>query len=201
MMYFSPSRNAFIGTLIWDDARPVDDQTYQAVMAQLTNGKALSHTAEGDPLVVNDPTYVPSPLKDLLALRVEYLNFQYEYAVYCIKSSYPLAETITWPVQIEDARVILAWLAEDPSRDISTFPRELAPFLYNLAMDRQARGLESDLLDLANRVIDNDSRFSPAMARLTAIRHVAEKELIAAHALNDREALEQVTWSFALTSS
>lgn len=199
MMYYSPSRNAFINDgSIWADVVAVPDEDYQRLLAELESGRILSSNEQGYPITIDAPVAEPIiiPLKVLFELRVQKLNEDYDFAVDYIKSGYPLAETITWPVQVVDARVVKAWLAEDATRVVTDFPRELAPFLYDLAQGRIAKGLESDLLDLANRVLHNDSQFSPAMALFTAERHAAEKRLIAAYTVEDRAALEAVTWSF-----
>ncbi len=202
MMYYSPSRNAFINDgSIWLDVVPVPDADYNAIMAQLETGtKVLQPGDDGYPVLVDAPIAEPVvlPLNILLQTRIHQLSEEYESAVNFIKSGYPLAETITWPVQIAEARVVINWMAADPARVIADFPRSEAPFLYDLAQSRQIKGLESDLLDLANRVIHNDSQFSPAMALFTAERHAAEKRLLMAYELEDRAALEAVTWSFYL---
>jgi hypothetical protein len=201
MMYYSPSRNAFIndGT-IWADVVAVPEEDYQRILSELQAGRILTSDESGNPITIEPPIAEPVivPLKTVFDLRVQKLNEDYDFAVDYIKSGYPLAETITWPVQVVDARMVKSWLAEDQSRVVADFPRELAPFLYDLAMSRIAKGLESDLLDLTNRVLHNDSQFSPAMALFTAERHAAEKRLVAAYTANDRAALEAVTWSFYL---
>lgn len=90
------------------------------------------------------------------------------------------------------------WLEADETRTIDQFPRALAPFIYDLSVQRTAGGIPGGLEELAKRVLFNDSQFSPALATLTARRHIAEKQMLAAVDKNDKNALKNVTWDFEL---
>jgi len=199
MQYYSPSRNAFIlNAQIWPDAEPVDDARYQVIYAEMLAGRVLTSDENGAPITVEVPPPDPEaiPLSTVYATRFNQLNSDYDTVVQYLKASYPMAETITWTTQLSEAKIVLAWLAEDPLRVVADFPREEAPFLYDLSASRTVEGITGGLEHLANRVMENNALFSPALAAMTARRHAAEKNLQNALEAVDRTALNAVTWSF-----
>ncbi|MNP89148.1 hypothetical protein D3C85_15510 [compost metagenome] len=198
MYYFSPVDLAFnYGASIWEVAIEITDEAHALLMNDLGNGYTLEVDENGFPYSV--PPEVPLPQRPITEVFVELgtaLNCDYEAAVKYLRSTYPLSEAITWTTQIEEARAITAWLADNPTLTIGDMPVDVAPFLYDLNASRVALGYPSDLEHLTQRVIENNALFTPALTHATAIRHVSEKALKDAVELNDIEALNAVTWSF-----
>jgi len=128
--------------------------------------------------------------------KLTLLNKDYECAVTYLKSTYPPSEVNTWAIQITEARAIFKWLEENPTLTIDDMPSTVAPFLVTLSASRLALGYPNGLAHLAQRVIENDSLFTPALSQVTAIRHASERQMLPAVAAEDMASLEAVTWSF-----
>lgn len=200
MYYFSPSRLVFNKSFkIWSDGVMISDERYEEIRQELLAGRTLTVAIGGYPVTI--PPAIAPIEKDIVLLyreRLSLMNNDYEVAVAYLKQSYPLSEAITWPVQRDEAKATLAWVEANPETSIDEFPRELAPFIYDLYVSRRAEGIEGGLVDLAQRVLINDSMFSPALAKVTAHRHAVEKKMIAAVNDNDHAALRDITWRFAI---
>lgn len=145
-----------------------------------------------DAIVDDLVTAVNNRFKERLAL----LNNDYERAVAYLKSTYPSSEVSTWAIQITEARAIFKWLEDNPTLTIDDMPATVAPFLVTLSASRLALGYPNDLAHLAQRVIENDSLFTPALSQVTAIRHATERQMLLAVAAEDMETLDAVTWTF-----
>lgn len=128
--------------------------------------------------------------------KLTLLNKDYECAVTYLKSTYPPSEVNTWAIQITEARAIFKWLEENPTLTIDDMPSTVAPFLVTLSASRLALGYPNGLAHLAQRVIENNSLFTPALSQVTAIRHATERQMLLAVADEDLAALNAVTWSF-----
>lgn len=152
----------------------------------------LPSKEELDAIVNNVSILINTRFEEKLAR----LNKDYECAVTYLKSTYPPSEVNTWAIQITEARAIFKWLEENPTLTIDDMPSTVAPFLVTLSASRLALGYPNGLAHLAQRVIENDSLFTPALSQVTAIRHASERQILLAVAAEDMTSLEAVTWSF-----
>ena len=197
MYYFYPAEKAFNhGASIWPTSVEVTDAAYAQLMIDLDNGYVLEVDENGHPYSVAPSEPSLKPITDLFQERLARLNNDYEAAVLYLKSTYPPSEVITWPVQIIEARAIFSWLDANPTLTIADMPESIAPFLVTLSASRVALGYPSDLQHLAQRVIENDALFTPALANVTAVRHMTEKEMLTAVDANDSILLMAITWTF-----
>lgn len=198
--YFSPSRLVFNkDNKIWVDAVEVTEERFEELRQEMMEGRILEAGVGNAPSTRAPETPFPvasiqSVYQNILAV----MNNDYEIMVAYLKQTYPLSEVITWSIQRDESVKLMAWLAEDTSRTVEDFPRALAPFIYDLAAQRTVEGISGGIFSLAERVLTNDAIFSPALATITARRHGAEKQMLAAVAADDRVALKAVTWSFSL---
>lgn len=120
--------------------------------------------------------------------RLAQLGADYEAAITSLRADYPASETLTWNLQLTEARAYQAWL--DGGKEGAA---PAIPFLSALSAGRDAAGVGDGLEDLVSRVIANDALYTPAVAKLTALRHAADLEVQTAP---NTEALAAVTWSF-----
>lgn len=139
--------------------------------------------------VVNDPTV--DQVETLYKTRMSQLNSDYENAVAKLHDTYPASETETWTTQRDEAYLYRKW--KDAG---SEGEQPQTPFLTALSTARDASGIGEGYDDLVNKVISNDSLYSPAIAYATGIRHGAEYKLTVAYTGSDVEALAAVTWTF-----
>lgn len=125
-----------------------------------------------------------APLKTLEEQRQERkqeLSRDYSAAMARLQTGWPTYEVLTWPTQAEEAK---AWnVAPDDAKPAT-------PFLTALYETRQSLGLDEPFAGLVGRVTANDKGYTAAVAALTGIRHVAEKNI---EASNDPAS---VSWSF-----
>ena len=198
MYYFSPSERVFnYGASIWVDAVEVSDTAHAQIMKDLCNGYTIDVDGNGFPVTVPPLEPLPEiPIGQVFTKRLAKLNNDYELAIKYIKSTYPLSEAISWSIQLNEAKAVVQWQADNPTLTINDIPVDLAPFLYSLSADRMALGYPNDMAHLASRVITNDALFTPAFTKVTAIRHVTERAMLTAVELEDVVALKAVTWSF-----
>lgn len=198
MYYFSPSEKVFNeGASIWEDGIPVTEELYKTLMTDLNKGHSIGVDENGMPFSIPPDQPLPEKtIQEQFKYMLDKLNGDYERAVQYLKSTYPLSEAITWPVQINEAKIVLKWLEDNPTLTVNDFPAELAPFLYSLSASRVALGYPSDLEHLATRVIQNDALFTPALSHVTAIRHMTERMMLDAVAAEDSVALKSITWTF-----
>ncbi|MNZ54932.1 hypothetical protein D3C78_728450 [compost metagenome] len=198
MYYFSASAMVFnYGASIWADGVEVSDETYSALMTYLNKGYTLAADENGYPYGI--PPAVPPPeptIQEVFAKRLDLLNNDYERAVEYLKSTYPRSETITWTLQLAEARKIFRWLNENPTLTIDDLPADVAPFLSSLSARRDLEGVPGGLLHLAERVITNDGIFTPALADVTGIRHGIERNMYLAVDADNIAQLEAITWVF-----
>lgn len=122
------------------------------------------------------------------AARLAALNEEYTGAMAALRASYPEPETLTWSLQLTEAKAFKAWADGGRQGD-----KPETPFLSALSAGRDAAGVGDGFEDLVARVLKNDAIYTPAVAKLTALRHAAEIEIQTAPNL---EALAAVTWSF-----
>ncbi|WP_208825608.1 hypothetical protein [Pseudomonas luteola] len=128
------------------------------------------------------PAETPAPsLDELKAMRKVELNQDYSAAMARLQIGWPTYEILTWPTQAEEAK---AWNAAPDDAKPAT------PFLTALYETRSGLGLDESFADLIGRVTANDKGYTAAVATLTGIRHVAEKNIEA----SDDPA--SVSWSF-----
>jgi hypothetical protein len=116
------------------------------------------------------------------------LNADYTTAVNFIRADYPEAELITWTMQRTEAKAYLAW---ENAGSKGTPPD--TPFLVQLNAERTAMQVGDGMVDLVNRIINNDAFYTPAMAKLTAMRHGFEKQL---NAFTTLEQVASIDWVF-----
>jgi hypothetical protein len=177
---------------IWPGSVEVSDALHNQILSETAAGRVLSVDEDGHPVTVAKPAEPELPFEQLVSNTFFQLNADYEHAVTLLRDTYPFAETTTWPVQIAEAKTYDAWRNAGSE---GTAP--LTPFLSDLTAARTAQGVGNGLVDLIDRVLHNDSIYSPAVAFLTATRHATEKALLMAHALNDIDTVKTMTWSFA----
>lgn len=130
----------------------------------------------------NTATKPAQTVAQALASQLALLNSQYSSALAALTSSYPDYEVATWTMQNDEAR---QWTAADDASKPDT------PFLTALWTKRQALGWVEPFADLVGRVISNSNAYTAAVANYTGIRHVAEKNLLAA------ADPMTITWSFS----
>lgn len=192
-MYFSAAKLAFINLpTIWPDVIEVSDALHNQIMDEVSSGAVLSVDENGLPVTIPKPPEPELSLEQLVSNTCFKLNTEYEEAVDKLRDTYPFAETTTWPVQIAEAKTYDAWRNAGSE---GTAP--LTPFLSDLTAARTAQGVGNGLVDLIDRVLANDSIYSPAIAYLTATRHATEKALLMAKSLGNIETVKTITWSFA----
>lgn len=192
-MYFSAAKLAFINLPdFWPDLIEVSDAVHNQILDEMSGGAVLSVDENGLPITIPAPSEPELSLEQLVSNKCFRLNSEYEEAVTQLRDTYPFAETTTWPVQIDEAKAYDAW--RKAGRE-GTAP--LTPFLSDLTAARTAQGVGDGLEDLINRVLANDSIYSPAISYLTATRHAAEKALLMAKSLNSMETVKSIMWSFS----
>lgn len=120
--------------------------------------------------------------KALASDRLAQLNEDYQRAMAGLQSGWPDYEIKTWTIQAEEAK---QWVAADADT------KPLTPFLTQLWTERQNLGWTEPFADLVARVIANNDGYTTMVARYTAIRHVAERNI----GLATDPAT--VTWSFS----
>lgn len=193
-MYFSAIELAFINRPdVWPDSVAVSDELHNQIVAEMAAGRVLAVDGQGQPTTNAAPPEPELPIEQLVSNTIYRLNGEYEAAVTKLRGNYPAGEITTWPVQIAEAKAYDDWRKAGSN---GTAP--LTPFLTDLNNARTAKGVGEGLVDLIDRVLANDSIYSPAISYLTAVRHAAEKDLLMAKEIGTREDVLAVTWSFAL---
>lgn len=192
-MFFSAVNKAFINSAIWPDCVEVDADTHNAVMALLDKGYSLGAGENGQPIAIAPPPPPQITVDELFKLKLASLNAGYDTAVANLRGNYPFSETTTWPVQVAEAQTFDAWRKAGREGDAP-----VTPFLTDLTTQRTARGVGTGLEDLVDRVLNNNSLYSPALSYLTAIRHASEQAMTRAKVGEDREALEAVEWDYTM---
>lgn len=122
-----------------------------------------------------------NPLQISRAARIALLNAEFEKACAAVTAGWPEDEIKTWTVQNDEARQWTAAAAED---------KPATPLLTAMYQNRVSLGWTEPFEALVLRVIDNSDKYTAAIARLIAVRHVAERKITEA---TDPSA---VTWSF-----
>ena len=193
-MYFSPGTRQFYSDQnAVGDCVDVPDELHNAVMDIVSQGGTIGADEQGMPVGIPRPAPAPLSLEELFHLRLNDCNDEYTSAFNTLRGTYPFAETTTWPVQIKEALDYDAW------RDAGSQGNPPAtPFLNDLTAQRAAQGVGAGLIDLIDRVLANNLVYSPALARITSIRHAAEQALtVAAYVTQSAEAIQAVTWDFS----
>ena len=134
-------------------------------------------------------------LETIFSNQMQKLNDEYTAVFSELRSNYPACETETWPTQASEARLFSAWQQAGQQG-----PAPITPFLTALHNSRTEEGIDETFAELAGRVLANDAVYTPAVAKITAVRHAAERRLEAALAAKDTVAMSAVTWSFVLVS-
>jgi len=144
--------------------------------------------------ISNDPEVVETSFKTRLAN----LNQDYEGAMAALRASYPESETKTWTIQREEAYAYSRWKQQVEANGAEAAgPAPETPFITALSAGRDAAGTGAGFDDLVSRIIANDKLYTPAVAKVTSIRHGAEARLLAAFAEKSLASLEAVTWTFS----
>lgn len=191
-MYFSASELAFINRPDhWPDSIAVTDAVHNQIMSELASGRVLAVDGEGQPITNEQPAEPELPIEQLVSNTIYKLNGDYEAAVAVLRGNYPSAEITTWPVQIAEAKLYDEWRTAG-----STGTAPATPFLTDLSDARTAKGVGDGLIDLIDRVLANDTIYSPAISYLTAVRHAAEKDLLMAQSIGTIADVKAVTWDF-----
>lgn len=198
-MYFSPYHKAFFDNPSVPGCRPVPVEVHNYLMNLVkTQRYIIAADENGDPIAV-PPTAKPAMTQpEVLKLRIKQLNDEYTAAVSQLRGNYPEAETSTWPVQVAESKSYRKW--EDKVASLgaeAAGPAPSTPFLTDLTNMRDMYGIGSGLADLVNRVLVNNSMYSPAMGFLTATRHSAERGLLIADATGGIAEINAVMWSFS----
>lgn len=200
--YYSAEHNAFLSApdndpkwKVWPDLVPVGSEQMAAIKEAMAAGGTLTSDQEGNPVVIAASPQ-PVDIREVFEQWVAELNNDYERAVAKLKSTYPLSEAITWPVQLAEALAIRQWQQSNPGLSLDEIPPTLAPFLITLNASRTREGVPGGLDHLVTRVLENNSLFTPALAHVTAIRHSAELQAEAAVENNDLDALLAITYDF-----
>lgn len=192
-MFFSASNKAFINGPIWPDCVEVDIDVHNAIMAKLNKGYSLGADADGQPIAIEPPPAPEPTVEDLFKTQLRTLNSGYDVAVAILRGSYPFSETTTWPVQVAEAQVYDAWRKAGRNGEAPE-----TPFLSDLTTQRDSRGVGAGLEDLIDRVLNNNSLYSPAVSYLTAVRHAAEQALRIAKASGDNAQIRAVVWDYSM---
>lgn len=193
-MFFSPSALGFFDSSVSEDCREVSNEVHNSVMDLVAQGKILSADENGNPITLDPPPPPELTPGEKIAAHIKKLNEEYEYAFAQVRSTYPLSEASTWPVQIKEALEYDKWRTEGRVGDAP-----LTPFLTDLTAKRDARGVGAGLEDLVDRVLANNSIFQPAITELTARRHEAEQAIWVHYQGGSLENALAVTWDFDLT--
>ncbi len=191
-MYFSPSAKQFFDSQVVPDAFEVTNEIHNYILDQLRLGKVIDVDQDGMPIAVTPvrPTQ-PETVESVYLDQLRKLNEAYETAANQLKFTYPTTETDTWYMQFNEAITYKQWMVtgsvgEPPS----------TPFLSILLASRQEGGVPGDMADLVARVLGLNAIYTPLLARLTGMRHVADKALKVAKAVDDIAALKLVSWDF-----
>lgn len=100
--------------------------------------------------------------------RLARMNADYQRAMAKIQAGWPDYEIKTWTVQADEAK---EWTAADADSKPPT------PFLTQLWSGRAALGWSEPFAGLVERVIANNDAYTTIVARFTAVRHVAERNI------------------------
>ena len=196
--YFTPSRKGLSNIPLAEDSVLLTPEEAATIIAALAEGKVLGVDLEGKFTLEYAP-YKPTadeefsqlPIATKVAIKLGRLNADYDVAVAILNSGYPTSETHTWTLQVSEARIYMDWLNSDRKEKE---PR--VHFLNQLHQGREAAGIDGDLEDLVQKVLYNDSVYSPALASFTAYRHGMEKAIRTAAYLADEATLDAITWEF-----
>lgn len=192
-MYFSASNNAFIDSPHWPDCVEVTDQLHNQIVDEIRQGRILSADENGQPITLDPPPPPELTPEQKVLSHIQNLNGAYEQAFAQVRSTYPVSEASTWPVQLSEARTYDAWRQAGRVGDAP-----VTPFLTELTAARDALGVGTGLEDLVDRVLNNNAIFEPAITELTARRHSAEISIWTLFNGGDLTGALAVTWDFTL---
>lgn len=195
-MYYSPSRKALFAEPFGDDSVEISAQLHDALLAKLNQGYTLESGENGQPVAVAPPEPEPvvETVDQVFQNRLATMNHDYEIAGKALRGSYPTTETSTWPQQIDQARAYDLWRKAGREGE----PPEME-FVNDLSARRTIHQVGNGLDDLVDRILANNTVYSPAIAELTARRHAGEQALRVAQYYQSIEQLKAVTWNFDLT--
>lgn len=187
-MFFSIAKVAFINVAAWSDCVKVDAAVYEDIMAKVSAGTHTLGADEQGPIAVPVVATVLTA-EQVLQIRLNNLNNEYETATGLLRSGYPLSESISWGDQVRESKELLAADPEGAQPE--------TPFIDALFSAR-ADGIDETKISLAERIVYLHGQITPPFAALTGKRHVAERALNEALTeANPVDAINAVTWNFS----
>lgn len=194
--YYSPLTKKLYDFKIDDGAKEITAKRFSDLLNLISEGYVLSEDSTGMPLAskpVEEPTPELTPT-EIYNHRMYQLNNDYEMTCRVIRGEYPKSETDTWPVQLPEAIAYMSWIHTGKQG-----PSPTLYFLDVLSDERTSVSVGDGLEDLARRVLANAQVYNQYMAKATAIRHAAEKQLKVALSTDRLDLINSVTWDFTST--
>lgn len=180
---YSPSTNLFyvvgLHINIPPDARDVTPALYEAIM----NGSGKWTSDEnGDPVELQ-PEAVVFTLEQLAKSAIANVNAEYTKRMGAIADAYPLHERESWPVQLQEARMVMDYV--DASVPVPETVQ--TPWIDQCAAQRGLTRTE-----LAARIVAKDAGYRQISGFLSGVRQKHEDEIGALLAAGEesREALQ-----------
>lgn len=195
-MYYSPSRKALFAEPFGEDNIEISGAVFNALLEKINLGWTLDLNDQGQPVAVEPPPPPPvvETVDQVFQAHLDAMNHDYEVAAKRLRGNYPQTETSTWIEQLSLAEAYDAWRQNGRVGD----PPKMK-FVGDLNTSRTNYKVGDGIEDLVDRILANNTVYSPAVAELTGRRHAGEQALRIAQYQQSIEGLKAVTWDFDLT--
>lgn len=133
------------------------DDSQQALYDRRIANEGHSQISEADALAILNP---PGTLSELARAAMVLVNAEYSRRMGAIAEAYPLHERESWPVQLQEANLLLSYA------DVAPIPETVkTPWIDQCA---HQRGL--DRMELAARIVAKDEGYRTVSGFLTGVR-------------------------------
>ena len=163
-MLYSKKLRGFIdpsdGGKIPSDAKEVPQEVYESLLAQhlSTPGSLIEPNEDGFPEIVMPPQ---SSLEGVAGEAMQKVNQEYTKRMAMIAEAYPLHERESWPVQLQEANLLLSYAgAGVPVPEIVKTPW----------IDQCAHQRGMDRMELAARIVAKDEGYRTVSGFLSGVR-------------------------------
>ncbi len=155
------------------------DESQQALYDQRIASEGHAPISEAEALAILNP---PETLQDLTSAAQALVNAEYSRRMGAISEAYPLHERESWPVQLQEANLLLLYA------DVVPIPETVkTPWIDQCA---HQRGL--DRMELAARIVAKDEGYRTVSGFLTGVRQWHEDciDMLLQDGEDAREALQ-----------